>query len=178
MTVGIAAVSQGMLFLASDRMLTAGDIQFQPASHKTLFLTNSIAILFSGQTAFHAEVVQEVSGARHAESQFMFDSHAFNRPGIETLFTLYSAKKASEIAPGVGDQTDLYSIGPGLGQNSIFPAILTEKLDEAYQKARADQRKARDDAAVEIQRFVETALEQRAEQQEPSDEEEGKSVKS
>ncbi|MFC3231269.1 hypothetical protein ACFOGJ_28735 [Marinibaculum pumilum] len=60
MTVCIAVRSQRMLLLASDRMLTAGDIQFEPNLRKMLFLTPAIAILFSGDADFHAEVTQNV----------------------------------------------------------------------------------------------------------------------
>ncbi len=60
MTVCIAAQSGRMLVLASDRMLTGGDIQFEPAAPKTFFITNSIAVQFSGHSAFHAEVMGEL----------------------------------------------------------------------------------------------------------------------
>jgi hypothetical protein len=43
MTVCIAARSNGPLLLASDRMLTAGDIQFEPPVRKLHMLTSSIA---------------------------------------------------------------------------------------------------------------------------------------
>jgi hypothetical protein len=41
-------------------MITAGDIQFEPVSPKTLFVTNSIALMASGDSAFHAEVLTDV----------------------------------------------------------------------------------------------------------------------
>ena len=44
-TVCIAARSQGNLVLASDRMLTAGDIQFEPPTSKMALLTSSIALM-------------------------------------------------------------------------------------------------------------------------------------
>src|SRR6266446_8708177 len=60
------------------------------------------------------------SGSRHAESQFMLARHAWNRDTAETLLLTYSAKKDSEIAPGVGEETDLFMIGPAFGSTTIL----------------------------------------------------------
>lgn len=60
MTVGIAVRSQGMVILVSDRMITAGDIEFEPQTVKIDLLTTSIAVMFSGDSALHAEVIQDV----------------------------------------------------------------------------------------------------------------------
>jgi len=60
-TVCIAARSQGGLVLASDRMLTAGDIQFEPPTSKMTLLTSSIALMASGDSSFHVEVMTNVN---------------------------------------------------------------------------------------------------------------------
>jgi ATP-dependent protease HslVU (ClpYQ) peptidase subunit len=60
MTVCIAVRSQGMLLIASDRMLTAGDIQFEPPIPKMYFLTPSLVVMFSGDANFHSEVLQDL----------------------------------------------------------------------------------------------------------------------
>jgi len=59
------------------------------------------------------------SGSRHASSQFMFARHAWNASLAETLFLSYYAKRKSEVAPGVGQGTDMVSLGPGLGYTSV-----------------------------------------------------------
>jgi hypothetical protein len=41
-------------------MITAGDIQFEPPASKISFFTSSIAIMASGDSAFHTEIKQEV----------------------------------------------------------------------------------------------------------------------
>jgi hypothetical protein len=64
-TVCIAARSQGILVLASDRMLTAGDIQFEPTNGKIVALTSSIAMMASGDNAFHTEIMVRVNRAMH-----------------------------------------------------------------------------------------------------------------
>ena len=64
-TVCIAARCFGAVFLLSDRMITAGDIQFEPTVSKISFLTSSIAVMGAGDSAFHAEVVSGVMKEVH-----------------------------------------------------------------------------------------------------------------
>ncbi|MEQ8326476.1 hypothetical protein [Parvibaculum sp.] len=272
MTVCIAARSQNVIFLAADRMLTAGDIQFEPPASKVHFLTTSIAIMFSGDSSFHSEVLKNVhndvkrrvkedpekwlfvkdiaemyvryrnaekfrraeaaileplgldrdsffvrqhelgeglaatiardliqfdvpdvsvivagvddrsgspmphiytiygsdvrcddsiafaaigSGARHAESQFMLARHAWNSEIPETLLLLYAAKKSAEIAPGVGSETDLFGIGPGLGQVMIpLGEGLINKLKEQHENLRVKQAEIQNAAEQEVHRYV------------------------
>jgi 20S proteasome alpha/beta subunit len=49
-------------------------------------------------------------GKRHAESEFMFDGHSPNSTFYETLLRIYAAKKRAEVAPGVGERTDMFII--------------------------------------------------------------------
>lgn len=60
MTVCIAARSFSAVFLVSDRMITAGDIQFEPPVAKITFLTSSIAVMAAGDSAFHSEIMSDV----------------------------------------------------------------------------------------------------------------------
>ncbi|MCI0618955.1 hypothetical protein L0244_38775, partial [bacterium] len=59
-TVCIAARSFSAVFLVSDRMITSGDIQFEPPVAKIFFLTSSIAIMAAGDSAFHTEIMKDV----------------------------------------------------------------------------------------------------------------------
>jgi hypothetical protein len=61
-TVCVAAICDGNTTVvgASDRMLTAGDIQFEPQQTKVVALTNSIVIMFAGDAAMQAEVYYKV----------------------------------------------------------------------------------------------------------------------
>ncbi|WP_315834442.1 hypothetical protein [Bradyrhizobium prioriisuperbiae] len=272
MTVCIAARSQGFIILTSDRMLTSGDIQFEPVLEKTTALTNSISIMLSGDSAFHTEVLTDIykiiearinsypsdwweikdvvnlyvearieakrrraetailrplgltsesfverqagmdqqivetitrdlirfdvpsvhaiiagvdvdilgihphiftiqndefrcddaigfasigSGARHAETSFMNSRHAWNSPLPETLLLSYFAKKNAEVAPGVGRATDMWLIGPGLGQSVKLGDHVIGKLDVEYRNAKARERKAQEKANREIKKYVE-----------------------
>jgi hypothetical protein len=60
LTVCIAARCYSSVFLISDRMITAGDIQFEPQTPKIAFLTSAIAVMASGDSGFHAEVLTDV----------------------------------------------------------------------------------------------------------------------
>jgi len=60
-TVCIAAIHDGNCILgAADRMLTAGDIQFQPEQSKIYPITTSIVAMISGDVSLHAEIYLDV----------------------------------------------------------------------------------------------------------------------
>ena len=50
-------------------------------------------------------------GARHAESQFMMNGQNPFSNREETLLLTHMAKKRSEVAPGVGKETDMFTGG-------------------------------------------------------------------
>ena len=61
-TVGIAAIFGGAgIIAASDRMLTAGDVQFEPSMSKIRYFTSSIGGLIAGDANLQDEIVQEVA---------------------------------------------------------------------------------------------------------------------
>lgn len=71
MTVCVATIAQGAVFGACDRMITSGDIEFEPdGARKLLWFTPSMVVLWAGDAAFQAEVLQQVHrviGRRVAE---------------------------------------------------------------------------------------------------------------
>lgn len=54
-------------------------------------------------------------GFWHAASQFMFAGHTSSDPINRTILQAYWAKKRAEVAPGVGQSTDMFIITPGRG---------------------------------------------------------------
>ena len=73
------------------------------------------------------------SGAWHAESQFMFAGHARHNPLAETMLLLYAAKKRAEVSPGVGEDTDLFQIGPlPHGLMMQVPDYIVDELEKSY----------------------------------------------
>lgn len=60
-TVCVAAICQnGAILGAADRMLTGGDIEFEPPQAKIQILTNSIAGMVAGDSALQAEIIREL----------------------------------------------------------------------------------------------------------------------
>jgi hypothetical protein len=68
MTVCVAVIAADNIVMGmSDRMLTAGDVQFQPSSSKIWPLTNSVTMMAAGdigtQNEVHTDLVQRVTAA-------------------------------------------------------------------------------------------------------------------
>src|SRR5271168_731331 len=58
-TVCIAAIYEDAgVFSASDRMITAGDVQFEPPVEKVRYLTSSCLVMFAGDAAMQTEIIQ------------------------------------------------------------------------------------------------------------------------
>jgi hypothetical protein len=47
---------------ASDRMITAGDVQFEPQQTKIAQLTSSLALMVAGDTDLQTEIIADVTG--------------------------------------------------------------------------------------------------------------------
>jgi hypothetical protein len=83
-------------------------------------------------------------GGRHAESQFMMAGHNPPSNRDETLLLTYMAKKRSEVAPGVGRGTDMFTIGPMLGSVSMLeniPDFDMKRINSIYKKMEQEQAK-------------------------------------
>ena len=279
-TVCIAARSFGSLVGVSDRMLTSGDIQFEPSTTpKIMGVSNSIAVMQSGDAAFNGEIMSEVAhiienrieknrsewwlvkdvadlyvehrnyakrkraeaallsplgltldnyrdellkfgdsnaqqimrdiinfdvpytavivtgidptgahiyviddgnincndvigfaaigiGARHAESQFMLAKHSPSVPIVDTALLAYIAKRRSEVAPGVGEATDMFTAGPGLGTLSVLPEATVAAFEKIYLNIREKEEQIRDAARQEANDFVAKASAEAAERAE------------
>lgn len=86
-------------------------------------------------------------GSRHAESHMMQVSHGLKTEVPETVLAVYVAKKRSEIAPGVGKDTNMILLGSQLGSfDWVKPAIIKE-LDLIYKTLDAQENKALQEAA-------------------------------
>jgi hypothetical protein len=95
------------------------------------------------------------AGEWHASSQLMFGGHTPNKPPNETLLLVFTAKKRAEVAPGVGQGTDMFIFGPQLGSYAPLPDIVIKDLEKIYKKQQKYQQKAIDNAMLEVQRYVE-----------------------
>ena len=99
------------------------------------------------------------SGAHHVESYFMqsqFTRH-FSMP--KALLLSYFAKRRSEIAPNVGEQTEILLVGPTFGVNATLENVLDwKKMDEMYEKIVLSEKAQTDGALVEIADYLKDKL--------------------
>jgi hypothetical protein len=93
MTVCVAAMCDGYTILgASDRMLTAGDVQFEPQQSKLWAITSSIVAMVAGDSAFQTEILQDVEAiARKRIEAYPDDGCLFDMLPIYTL--MFSAAR-------------------------------------------------------------------------------------
>ena len=93
-------------------------------------------------------------GAGHANSQFMLARHGWGKPFAATLLLTYSAKKRSEIAPGVGAGTDMFTVTARLGSLSDIGDHVMRELQTMYEKMVTDERKAFAKAQERADKYV------------------------
>lgn len=93
-------------------------------------------------------------GERHAGSQMMFAKHSRYKLVPETLLLVYSAKKRAEVAPGVGNGTDMFAIGPSPGSYSSISEEILNGLEEIYRKEQESHQEAAKDARLEVEHYV------------------------
>jgi hypothetical protein len=75
-------------------------------------------------------------GAWHAKSHFMFSGYAADTAKfVDAVYNTYAAKKRAEVAPHVGDQTDIY-VGMKNGFNPLIPDIRAV-LQPVYERQEA-----------------------------------------
>lgn len=95
------------------------------------------------------------AGYWHANSQFMFSEYARWKPMPEVLFLTYAAKRRAEVAPGVGEGTDMFMIGPQLGSFFTIGDHVLKSLGIIYEKTRRSALKSRKQALLEVNKYVE-----------------------
>jgi hypothetical protein len=108
-------------------------------------------------------------GSRHAESQFMFARHTPHAKGADTLLRVYVAKKRAEVAPGVGEVTDMFSIGPQLGTANPIGQQIVDDIDRIYQELVDKEKKSQADAQLKINQYVSEAEKKAVQQKQKPD---------
>ena len=133
--------------------LPTAEIIFTGTDHKGTHIYSSI----NGDLAWRNAVgfAAVGSGASHANSQMMFRRHSKWTGVPDTLFSVHSAKRRAEVAPGVGKATDMFVIGPSLGSFFLIPEPLLNQLDTVYQGAQQATDKAIEEARQGIASYLE-----------------------
>jgi hypothetical protein len=98
------------------------------------------------------------SGKRHAASEFMNRGYHRSSNLAEALFLTYLSKKTAEIAPGVGKDTDMFFVGPALGQSGKIGDHVIEGLENIYRKHCENEAAFSKESFKASEAFVETIL--------------------
>lgn len=127
MTVCIAAIcDNNMLIGMSDRLLTAGDVEFQPPTSKIWQLTNSIVLMVSGDINLQAEI--------HAAVMLVIQAHLDHSPDewlkVEAVTQMY-CNAYFEIKRRNAEQKILHPLGLDSSQflarqQSMDPALVSK----------------------------------------------------
>lgn len=96
-------------------------------------------------------------GARHASSQLMLSSYDSNCSFSHTLLSVHNAKKRSEVAPGVGANTDIILIQKD-GCILIKPEIISN-LDKIYKEIIKKERNIQLSANNKVDKYIANILE-------------------
>lgn len=96
------------------------------------------------------------AGATHALSQFQLESYSILRSTDEALLLTYVAKKAAEVAPGVGTMTDMFVAGPNPGTSSVLREDIAKRVIKTYQQRQKDLGKAKARALQSLRQSIAT----------------------
>lgn len=97
------------------------------------------------------------AGAWHANSQMMSYNHTHAHSLADTLLNVFFAKKRAEVAPGVGEQTDMFVI-LGLGQADTLNLNVQKELEQRHEEHRRQQQKVADKARQKIGTFIQNII--------------------
>jgi hypothetical protein len=125
-----------------------------------------IYLIDNGKVSCHDDIAFAAIGAggRHAASQFMFAGHTRLNSVATTMMLVYSAKKRAEVAPGVGEITDMFSLGPGLGFSTPVAPIHMLKLETEFKAIRKAEERAASKALAKMEVYVGDLLKKIAQQ--------------
>ena len=111
------------------------------------------------------------AGEWHAQSLFMFNKYHRNRRFSEALFLTYASKKRAEVAPGVGNETDMFifdssATDVNLAYSSLL-APLMDKLGNTYTEYTIGLKGIWDTSLIDIDQYVNEIVNQNVQANNP-----------
>jgi hypothetical protein len=102
----------------------------------------------SGRVRNHSDIgfLSIGEGGVHSSAHFMFESYSHTNTYFRALYQTFKAKKRAEVAPGVGELTDMFLI-----TNNGAAPIARELIDALEKIHREDVRRAKERPA-EVER--------------------------
>lgn len=147
------------------RQISAELLNFEPPGISVIFagIDNSgphIYVTNGGNIACRDNVGFAAIGAGywHANSQMMFAGHTRYKSFPETLLLVFSAKKRAEVAPGVGEATDMFMIGPNLGSYIAIAEHHLLELNKIYKAEQKREQRAAINAKESANKYVQEII--------------------
>jgi hypothetical protein len=94
------------------------------------------------------------AGYWHANSHLMFTGYTRHKFMPETMLAAYSAKKRAEVAPGVGEATDMFLIGPLMGSYNTISEAVQLRLGGIFQAEEDAVATAHENALTGVTEYV------------------------
>lgn len=139
-----------------------------------IFVVGNSEISWNDRIGFAAVGI----GKFHAEAHFELSGHTPFSEEAKTLLTVHQAKKKSEVSPGVGQGTDMFVIGPGLGSFKwLIPTAdlnkdIVKDLDDYYTNYKQQildlDKKTEDNIRQYLKDLFSQPLKKQEDQQSPS----------
>ena len=101
-------------------------------------------------------------GARHASSQLMLSGYNPSCSISNALLSVHNAKKRSEVAPGVGDNTDMILIQES--GNILIKEKIISDLNEIYKDIIKEERDIQLSAKIKVDSYIKNILEKNYEE--------------
>jgi hypothetical protein len=87
---------------------------------------------------------------------------------IDALLLTYVSKKRSEVAPGVGEDTDMFYVSNERGFNWVFQRQEIQPLEAIYHQLEQQQKLAFNDAKAALRRHIDESVKSEQEPAPPS----------
>lgn len=131
MTVCVAAIcAHTMVMGMSDRMLTAGDLQFQPSSSKIWRLTNSIVMMSAGDIGLQSEIYggvrKFIAGKLAAEPERWLQVEEVANQYRATYFNIKSQRSEQAILGSLGLTRETFIAN----QRTMEPTLVSNLASE------------------------------------------------
>lgn len=97
-------------------------------------------------------------GRVHADPIFMFEKYMRTETLYKSIFLTYVAKRAAEVAPGVGQLTDMFLITIGQQVVEVPPDIMKSHIQRPYDEMQKAINRAKDRAATKIGQWLDNKV--------------------
>jgi len=95
------------------------------------------------------------AGHWHAQSQFMFARYVRSASAAKALYLVYAAKKRAETAPGVGQETDMFVMGPQPGTYDVIRRPIIDDVAKIYNNNLRQSKRIYEKTEKQVNEYIE-----------------------